>query len=293
MSEPVRMSDPTPPPDEAESCFAPVAQRGDPFRMSAGQRAGWIFACAAAAMLHAAGGAYALLRDPPETAIAAEDVGGAMAVEFAELPMSIDAQDGESADSVAAEAAPPAADVDEKLSQKTDTDLPTVESSPYEAPPDLQLAEQKTQKETETPDSESQPTEELKVDQQSPPSEAAIDSTAGGTPSAVEGEAEAAPAEGSVIQAVETPASWQRSLMAHLGRHKRYPKDARSRNIEGDVKLRILIDRSGKVLSSEILQSSGKPAIDAAALDMVARSAPVPALPSSIRAAQVEIVMPL
>jgi protein TonB len=271
----------------------PMAPMADPFRMSAGLRATWTIACMAAIFFHLAGGAYALLHVEPAELQASEDVGGAMAIEFAELPMSIDSQEGDTADSTAADFAPPATDVDEKLSAKTDVDLPTTESSPYEAPPDLQLAEQKTLKQTETPETESQATEEMKVEAQRPPSEAAVDSTAAGSLAALEGDAEVAPSQGSVAQAVQTPASWQRALMAHLGRYKSYPKDARSRNLQGDVKLRIVLDRSGKVMTSQVVQTSGKPAIDAAALDMVARATPLPGLPASVQAAQVEIVVPL
>lgn len=265
----------------------------DPFRMSGGLRATWTIACMAAVFFHLAGGAYALWHIEPTEVEASEDVGGAMAIEFAELPMSVDSQEGETQESTAADFAPPAADVDEKLSAKSDVDLPTTESSPYEAPPDLQLAEQKTLKQTETPETESQATEEMKVEAQRPPSEAAVDSAPAGSLAAIEGDAEVAPAQGSVAKAVQTPASWQRALMAHLGRHKSYPKDARSRNLQGDVKLRIVIDRSGQVVTSQVVQTSGQPAIDAAALDMVGRAAPVPKLPSSVQAAQVEIVVPL
>lgn len=271
----------------------PARSLSDPFARSAGSRAVWLLACSLALFLHLAGGAYALLHVKPNEMEATEDVGGAMTIEFAELPMSIDAQDGETTDSTASDYAPPATDVSEKLSAKTDTDLPSTESSPYEAPPDLQLAEQKTLKQTETPETESQATEEMKVEQQRPPSEAAVDSTAAGQLSALEGEAEAAPAQGSVAQAIQTPASWQRSLMAHLGRHKSYPKDARSRNLQGDVKLRIVIERSGKVISAQVVQGSGVPAIDTAALEMIQRASPVPPLPGSVKASQVEIVAPL
>ena len=71
--------------------------------------------------------------------------------------------------------------------------------------------------------------------------------------------------------------TWQKELVAHLDHHKRYPTD------RSDVSVKIMvsfeIDRTGHIISSTIVQGSGYPEFDQAALDMLKRSDPVPAPP--------------
>lgn len=72
---------------------------------------------------------------------------------------------------------------------------------------------------------------------------------------------------------------WQRQLVAHLDRHKRYPAGART---EGEIPVRFTIDRAGRILSAHLLKSSGSLVLDEAAVAMVRRSDPVPAPPESV-----------
>jgi TonB family protein len=80
---------------------------------------------------------------------------------------------------------------------------------------------------------------------------------------------------GSSKQRIKT--TWQKELVAHLDHHKRYPAD------RSDVSVKILvsfeIDRTGHIISSTIVQGSGYPEFDQAALAMLKRSDPVPAPP--------------
>ncbi|BEV46857.1 TonB family protein [Afipia carboxidovorans] len=72
-------------------------------------------------------------------------------------------------------------------------------------------------------------------------------------------------------------ATWQKELVAHLDRHKRYPAD------RSDVSVKIMvsfeIDRTGRLIATTIAQGSGDPEFDQAALAMLKRSDPVPAPP--------------
>ena len=77
-----------------------------------------------------------------------------------------------------------------------------------------------------------------------------------------------------------TPARWQSKLMAHLERRKRYPSAARGRGEEGTVQVRFSIDDAGNVLSSQVVRSSGHPALDDAVVDLMRRASPVPAPPA-------------
>jgi protein TonB len=86
-------------------------------------------------------------------------------------------------------------------------------------------------------------------------------------------------------------ASWQQSLVAHLGRFQRYP--AQARGIEGTVSVAFSIDRHGKVVSSRIAKSSGSPLLDAEALDLIKRAAPLPPPPAEIADGQLSFVVPI
>jgi protein TonB len=68
--------------------------------------------------------------------------------------------------------------------------------------------------------------------------------------------------------------SWQRSLLAQLQRHARYPQQAS--HARGVVHVIFSIDRSGRVVSSRIVQSSGSAALDADALATISRAQPLP-----------------
>lgn len=70
--------------------------------------------------------------------------------------------------------------------------------------------------------------------------------------------------------------TWQKELVAHLDRHKKYPGE---RAQSAAVIVGLVLDRSGHVVSSSIVKSSGDKAFDDAAIAMLRRSDPVPAPP--------------
>jgi periplasmic protein TonB len=81
-------------------------------------------------------------------------------------------------------------------------------------------------------------------------------------------------------------------LAAWLERHKRYPARARQLRQEGVVRVRFVIDRSGKLVSHRIENSSGHNALDEAASDLLRRASPMPAIPSNL-GPRLEIVVPI
>ncbi len=85
--------------------------------------------------------------------------------------------------------------------------------------------------------------------------------------------------------------NWQKSLVAHLGRFKRYP--AQARGAEGVVSLAFSIDRQGRVVNSRIAKSSGSAVLDAEALAMIKRAAPLPPPPAEIADADLSFVVPI
>lgn len=89
------------------------------------------------------------------------------------------------------------------------------------------------------------------------------------------------------------PAKWQSRVLSWLNRHKRYPASAKSRRQEGLVQVAFTVDKGGRVTSSRVARSSGIPALDQAALDMVRRASPVPAPPPEIAASALKLAVPV
>jgi protein TonB len=85
--------------------------------------------------------------------------------------------------------------------------------------------------------------------------------------------------------------SWQRLLVAQLERHKRYPPQARGK--VGEAKLAFSIDRSGRVVESRILHSSGSDALDREALALLRRAAPFPVPPAGLSDDRLSFVVPI
>ncbi|MFB1490015.1 MULTISPECIES: TonB family protein [unclassified Thiocapsa] len=82
-------------------------------------------------------------------------------------------------------------------------------------------------------------------------------------------------------------------LAAWLERHRRYPSQARKLRQEGIVRVRFVIDSSGKVISHRIEASSGHTALDHAASELLRRASPMPAIPASMGQSRLEIVVPI
>jgi periplasmic protein TonB len=85
--------------------------------------------------------------------------------------------------------------------------------------------------------------------------------------------------------------TWQRTLIAHLQRHKRYPPQARGE--QGVASVAFRIDRRGHLLTSRIVRSSGSAVLDEETLAMIKRAAPLPAPPGDIAEAQLSFIVPI
>jgi periplasmic protein TonB len=86
-------------------------------------------------------------------------------------------------------------------------------------------------------------------------------------------------------------ASWQQAVVARLARFQRYP--AQAKGATGIVNLSFSIDRQGHVLNSQIVKSSGSAVLDAEALSLLTRAAPLPAPPAAVPDSDLTFILPI
>ncbi|WP_315836260.1 TonB family protein [Bradyrhizobium prioriisuperbiae] len=232
----------------------------DPDATSRPSRSLWAFAAIVALALHVGGVAFAV------ASMQADDADDPDSVQGIEIGLEPTAPRGEQSelppgpDSEASAASP--AQVEQKAELKQ-TELP--KDTPTETDdPDRVVA----------PDATNKPQEEI-------PDKPTVQQTA--STESIASEATAMPTSDNLPvsdKAIRVRTSWQKDLSAHLDRHKRYPTDRPQKAAK--IVLSFSIDRTGHLLSSSIVESSGDPAFDAAALSMLKRSDPLPPPPPLI-----------
>lgn len=89
------------------------------------------------------------------------------------------------------------------------------------------------------------------------------------------------------------PDSFEGRLMAALNRVKRYPALARAKHQTGVVWLRIVIDRRGHVLSSQLVKGSAFPSLNDEAVALAQRADPLPSPPDSLTGEQITVNVPV
>jgi len=112
-------------------------------------------------------------------------------------------------------------------------------------------------------------------------------------PLAAETTAPAAPVAAPQKASGEIRDSYLGRVLAQLNRFKQYPRAARQARIQGVVMLHFVMDADGKVVSSDIAKSSGRPVLDAEALALIQRAQPLPALPVDFPTRTLDAVVPI
>jgi TonB family protein len=233
----------------------------------------WLWAAAAgcALLLHAGCVAFALTQlegdiDEDSMGAPAIEIGLEMAAPRAE---ATDLPPGPDSD---ASAASPAVAAQQAV--VTDTDLPK-DKADEQDDPDRIVTEQDNRKPVVE--------EAEKAAVQAAPSMEAVASEATAMPSSEaipQAQKSVAPAQGSGEAARRVKVRWQKELITHLDKHKRYPAAGDQKSAE--IVVSFTLDRVGHVHAVSIVKGSGDPAFDDAALAMVRRSDPVPPPPPAI-----------
>jgi len=256
------------------------------------ERSTWPLAFALALGAHLAIAGLGFLTLAQATVTAVEDFGAAHAIDFELTPMAIDGDGAADSDSAAAPELINTPSLKQQLSAVAPDEALVAEASPYEPPPELEAARQKTREQAEREPDDAQPTEALEAQSRQQQSQGAQAAIAGGVGDAL-GPFNAAAADGSSARDVKALESWQRALMAHLGRHKRYPASARAARQEGEPVVRIRLSSAGRVLSAELARPSHHGALDREALELLERAQPLPAPPKWAAVGEMDLTIPI
>ena len=242
----------------------------------------WIFAGLGALALHVGGGALAVAH------LRANDLDeslGAPAIEIGLELMSphLEATDLPPGPDTDASVASPA--LAEQKAEVKETELPKEVSTEADDPDRVV-----------TPNDSKKPKEEdskIAAVQTSASTESiAAEATATPSSEAVQqGRRSVAPAQGTGQSARRVRATWQKELIAHLDKHKRYPTERSQKSAE--ILVSFALDRMGHVLSTSIVKGSGDRAFDEAALAMVRRSDPVPQPPPLVADEGLSFTLPV
>jgi periplasmic protein TonB len=242
----------------------------------------WILAGAAALALHVGGAALAvahLRTEDPDDSLGAPaiEIGLEMSsphLEPTDLPPGPDAE--------ASVASPAIAEQKAELKEtELPKDVPTETENPDRAV---------------TPDDSKKPEEDdakmaAVQTQASTESEAAEATATPSTEAIPQAPRSVAPAQGTGESARRVRVTWQKELIAHLDKHKRYPPERSQKSAE--ILVSFVLDRMGHVLSASIVKGSGDPAFDQAALAMVRKSDPVPPPPPLVADEGLNFTLPV
>jgi len=250
----------------------------------------WLFAVCMAATLHASVLAWVIL--PAEVVEVEDDVDGSA------MPIDLTAVAAASSPDIAAktgnpnpEVAPQQANPTNVSVQPTPTeknDLVTEQKSPTEtdvtlpkpAPEKIESEADKSDDEKPTPP---EPQQTVAVAEQ----EATAPPPAPTPPALVSVSLGVTPSER------RSKAAWEKSLVIHLDKFKRYPNAARQQHSMGESLVEFSTDRTGAVLSCRLVKGSGSSVLDEEALAILARAAPLPAPPADVRGEHFELIVPI
>ncbi len=87
--------------------------------------------------------------------------------------------------------------------------------------------------------------------------------------------------------------SYKAQLSSWLARHKRYPRSARRRRLEGVALLTFTLNADGEVLQFEVTESAGYEVLDREVINMLKRAEPLPRFPAGLNQTVREFEIPI
>ena len=241
----------------------------------------WLFAALAVVLIHAAAVA-AHVWWPEDHSVPGGDA-PPLLIDFAPeaaAPESKADLAPDKEESVESQAAPQKQEV-QKVEEQPVLDVPPMESPQPELviPPKQEVVKEKPQEEKPKPP--------VPTENENPQSESAPVTTSNpNLPNRAE--KAVAPNPGNSAAARVIPA-YRDQVAAHLQRFKRAPKGGGS----GTVVISFTIDRSGTLLSSNIVRSSGSQPLDDAATTMITRASPMPRFPLAMPQESATFTVPI
>ena len=82
-------------------------------------------------------------------------------------------------------------------------------------------------------------------------------------------------------------------LRAHIAKHKKYPRIAQRRKMQGEVVIAIQIGGDGSLISKNIQKSSGHSVLDKEGMNMMEKSKPFPVPPDTLKNSVTNVVVPI
>lgn len=87
--------------------------------------------------------------------------------------------------------------------------------------------------------------------------------------------------------------SWQNEVNDAIAKKQVYPRAALRKEIEGNVKVEIQVDREGNIVAQNIKTSSGEDILDREVPKLLKRVSPLPKPPADATESQLTLVVPL
>jgi protein TonB len=216
---------------------------------------------------------------------------GSVVVELAPMPMARPQEMPDVAHGPLMEEAQATPQAAKEAKVEEQKELPQVDQTP-EPDPEVAMPMPKPLVEKK-PDEEEKPREEIKQQEQANQTTPAPLTTAPPRVEAKEAPVVPTAALGTTAASAQTTATWEKAIVAHLNRHKRYPDGARARGIQGAVSVAFTIDRTGSVLDAHVTHSSGSSHLDDEALAVLRRASPLPAPPSGLAGTTLDLTLPI
>lgn len=251
----------------------------------------WLAAILLGSSVHAGAIGVAFVRPAPE--VPSEDTSGPITVELAPLPVAPPSEQRDLPVGPLQNEAQAVPNSPPKTETAAAEEAPPLPNTPYEPDdPDLQFAKHNPETDTKTEPTEDQTAE--KLDQpDSVASRSVAETTAPPPIAAASGEQLASPEAGLSEDDKRAIARWQKRVVVHLNKFKKFPLEARRRHIQGEVQLRFRIDRNGRILASSVAGGDHKKLLDDAALQILAICGALPSPPRQISGEAIELTIPI